>query len=110
MKLPISIIIPTFNEEQYLPKLLKSIEAQTVQPTEIIVVDAYSVDTTRKIAKSYNCKVIDGGVPAKARNLGAKIASQPILLFLDADVILPKAFLEKTIKEMTNRNLDIASC
>jgi glycosyltransferase involved in cell wall biosynthesis len=110
MKLPISIIIPTFNEEQYLPKLLRSIEAQTVQPTEIIVVDAYSVDTTRKIANSYNCKVIDGGVPAKARNLGAKIASQPILLFLDADVILPKAFLEKTIKEMTNRNLDIASC
>jgi len=110
MKLPISIIIPTFNEEQYLPKLLRSIEAQTAQPTEIIVVDAYSVDTTRKIAKTYHCKVIDGGVPAKARNLGAKIASQPVLLFLDADVVLPKAFLEKTIKEMRFRNLDIASC
>ena len=110
MKLPVSIIVPTFNEEQYLPKLLKSIQEQTVQPDEIIVVDAYSVDETRKIAKSFGCKVIDGGVPAKARNLGAEIATQPILLFLDADVILPKAFLEKTIKEMTDRQLEIASC
>lgn len=110
MKLPLSIIIPTFNEEKYLPKLLRSIQSQTVKPAEIIVVDAYSVDNTRKIAKEFRCKVIDGGVPAKARNLGAKIASQPIILFLDADVTLPKSFLEKTIKEMTDRRLDMASC
>lgn len=110
MQLSVSIIIPTFNEERYLPRLLRSIREQSVQPKEIIVVDAYSVDNTRKIAEELGCRVIDGGVPAKARNLGAKIATQPILLFLDADVILPKAFLEKTVREMLARDLDIASC
>ena len=110
MKLPVSIVIPTFNEEMYLSKLLLSIENQTKLPKEVIVVDAYSVDSTRKIAKKYGCKVFDGGLPAKARNIGAKKATQERILFLDADVVLPDAFLEQTIAEMTNRGLDIASC
>lgn len=110
MKLPISIIIPTFNEEKYLPNLLKSIKNQTIQPKEIIVVDAYSLDSTRFVAKDFGCKVVDGGLPAKARNNGAKHATQPLLLFLDADVTLPSKFLEKTVLEMQDRKLDIASC
>lgn len=109
-KLPVSIIIPTFNEEKYLPRLLKSIKLQTNQPTEIIVSDAYSIDRTRTIARRSGCKVVDGGLPAQARNTGAKAATQNLLLFLDADVVLPKRFLEKTVTEMVGRNLDIASC
>lgn len=110
MKLPISIVIPTFNEEKYLPKLLKSIQKQTMQPKEVIVSDAFSVDKTRVIAKSYGCEIVDGGLPSKARNNGAKIATQPIILFLDADVVLPTRFLEKTFTEMVERKLDITSC
>ena len=110
MKLSVSVIIPTFNEEKYLPRLLRSLERQSVQPNEVIVVDAFSVDKTRDIAKKFGCKIVDGGVPAVARNKGASTATQPILLFLDADVVLPKAFLVKTLKEMTDRELDIASC
>lgn len=110
MKLPISIIIPTFNEDECLPKLLNSIQKQTALPEEIIIADAFSVDETRSIARQFGAKVVDGGLPAIARNIGAKVAKQPILLFLDADVILPPLFLEKTIAEMTSRNLDIASC
>lgn len=110
MKLSVSVIIPTFNEEKYLPRLLRSLERQSVQPREIIVVDAFSVDKTRQIARDFGSLVIDGGVPAVARNRGAEKATQPLLLFLDADVVLPKAFLVKTLKEMTDRELDIASC
>ncbi len=110
MKLSVSIVIPTFNEEKYLPNLLKSIQRQTIQPREIIVSDAFSEDKTRQIAKSFGCKVVDGGLPAKARNNGARAATQPILLFLDADVVLPPKFLEETVNEFTQRNLDIASC
>lgn len=110
MKLPISIIIPTFNEGQFLPKLLSSIQKQTVLPKEIIISDAFSVDDTISVAKTFGCKVVEGGLPAVARNIGAKFTKQPILLFLDADVILPPFFLEKTIDEMQRRNLDIASC
>lgn len=72
--------------------------------------DAYSIDNTRLIARKFGCQVIDGGLPAKARNNGAKKAKSKILLFLDADVVLPQFFLEKTYKEMVNRKLDIASC
>lgn len=110
MKLPVSIIIPAFNEGRYLPKLLKSIQKQSVLPKEIIVADAFSVDNTKEIAKAFSCKLVQGGLPAKARNNGAKKATQPILLFLDADVVLPARFLEKTFKEMAGRKLDIASC
>lgn len=110
MKLSVSVIIPTFNEEKYLPRLLRSLERQSVVPKEIIVVDAFSVDRTREIAREFDCIIVDGGVPAMARNKGAEKATQPILLFLDADVVLPRSFLVKTIKEMTDRQLDIASC
>lgn len=110
MTLPISIIIPTFNEEGYLPQLLESLQNQTRKPSQIIVADAFSLDNTRTIAKALGCMVVDGGLPSVARNNGARIATQPILLFLDADVILPPAFLEQTLTEMTIRNLDITSC
>lgn len=106
----LSIIIPTFNEEKYLPVLLKSIKAQTYKPLEVIVSDAFSQDDTRKIAKSNACVVVDGGLPPVARNNGAKNAKGDILLFLDADVRLPSQFLEETITEMKRRKLDIASC
>ena len=110
MRLPISIIIPTFNEAKYLPHLLQSIQNQTQLPKEIIVADAYSIDETPKIAKQYGATLINGGLPAIARNKGAKDAKSPILLFLDADVILPPSFLEETFIEMQKRGLDITSC
>mgnify|MGYP001559397115 CR=1 FL=1 len=110
MKLPVSIIIPAFNEEYYLPKLLKSIKQQSRLPSEIIVSDAFSIDQTRKVARTFGAKVVDGGICSVARNNGAKIAKEKILLFLDADLILPSSFLEQTFGEMVKRKLDIASC
>lgn len=70
-KAKISIIVPTKNEERYLPGLLKSIKKQTVQPYEIIVADAGSTDRTVEIAKKYGAKVIKGGIPQVGRNKGA---------------------------------------
>lgn len=110
MAIPISIIIPTFNEAKYLPNLLKSLKNQTQPPAEIIVADAFSIDETAKIAKQYGSILINGGLPAIAKNKGAKIAAFPILLFLDADAVLPPSFLGQTFIEMQKRNLDITSC
>jgi len=104
----ISIIIPTYNEERYLPKLLKSIRAQKFNDYEIIVADNNSQDKTASIAEKYNCHVVKGGRPAKARNNGAKIAKGEYLLFLDADVILPKNFLYKAIKEFQEKKIHFA--
>lgn len=113
----ISIIIPSLNEEKYLPLLLESIKRQNFGvglkgcpgSYEIILADAGSNDKTLEIAKKYGCIIIKGGLPAKGRNEGAKIAKGDLFFFLDADVILPKGFFEKSLKEFKRRNLDIAS-
>ncbi len=105
----ISIIIPTLNEEKYLPRLLKSIKNQDYQDYEIIIADAGSTDKTIEIAKKYNCKIVPGGSPAVGRNNGAKAAKGEYLLFLDADVILEKNFLKNLLQEFNNSNADIAT-
>jgi len=110
MRPQLSIIIPTFNEERYLPKLLNSIKKQNYKNYEIIVADNNSKDKTRQIAREYGCKLTEGGLPPVARNNGAKLAKGDLLLFLDADVVLPKNFLESCIDEFKKRKLDSATC
>jgi|AntAceMinimDraft_18_1070375.scaffolds.fasta_scaffold07565_3 glycosyltransferase involved in cell wall biosynthesis len=103
----ISIIIPTLNEEKYLPKLLRSVKEQNFDgDLEIIVADANSKDKTREIAQEFGCKIVQGGYLSKGRNEGAKVAKGDILLFIDADIVLPKDFLSKAMKEFLNRKLD----
>jgi len=107
----LSIIIPTYNEEEYLPFLLRSIVAQTFSDYEIIVADANSTDRTREIAVASGAKVIDGGMPAAGRNRGAAAAKGDILLFFDADVVLPDPwFLQMTVGEFEKRRLGVATC
>ncbi len=105
----LSIIVPTLNEEEYLPILLESIKKQNFSDHEIIVADAGSKDKTLEIAKQYNCRIIPGGLPAKGRNEGAKIAKGDLLFFLDADAVLPDNFLERALKEFNNKKLDFAA-
>jgi len=105
----LSIVIPTLNEEKYLPRLLESIKKQGFSDFEIIIADDNSKDNTVNIAKRFSAKIISGGLPAKARNNGAKVAKGDVILFLDADVILPKGFLKKAINVFEKRKLDIGT-
>jgi len=105
----ISIVIPTLNEEKYLPKLLNSIKEQSYKNYEIIIADANSIDRTIEIAKSYGSIIINGGKPAVGRNNGAKISNGEYILFLDADVVLPKNFLEKAISEFDYHYYEVAT-
>ena len=104
----ISIIIPTLNEEDYLPALLASIKKQNVKDYEIIVSDAGSKDKTLEIAKQFGCIITKGGLPATGRNNGAKVARGDILFFLDADNTLPDHFLAKSLHEFKARKLGVA--
>ena len=105
----LSIIIPTLNEEKYLELLLESIKKQNFSDQEIIIADAGSTDKTLEIAKKYKCKIIPGGLPAKGRNEGAKIAKGDVFFFLDSDTILPDNFLKKSLLEFNERKLELAS-
>jgi len=104
----LSIIIPTYNEEEYLPVLLESIKEQSFNDYEIIVADANSTDKTREIAKEYGCIVVDGGLPAVGRNNGAKVAKGEYLLFLDSDLKLTEDYLRNVIYEFKMEKLGIA--
>ncbi|WP_298534342.1 MJ1255/VC2487 family glycosyltransferase [uncultured Methanobrevibacter sp.] len=104
----ISIIIPTYNEEEYLPKLLESIKSQDFTDYEIIVADAQSDDNTREIAKEYGCIVVEGGLPGPGRNRGAEEAQGEILLFLDSDLELTENYLSNVIEEFESEDLGIA--
>lgn len=106
----LSIIIPTYNEDKYLPSLLDSIKKQDYNDYEVIIADGGSEDETVKIAENGGVKVIDGlDHPGKGRNAGAKVANGEILLFLDADVILPDSFIKESLDEFEKRFLSIAS-
>lgn len=106
----LSIVIPTYNEEFLLPKLLSSIRDQKYKDVEIIVADAKSKDKTRQIATNYKCRVVEGGLPAVGRNKGAAVAKGEYILFLDADVVLPDVhFIGRMMEEFLERKLDIAT-
>lgn len=92
----ISVVIPAYNEEKYLPKCLKSLKNQNFKGDyEIIVVDNNSTDNTQKIAKKEGAKVVfeaKKGV-CFARQKGTKKARGEIVVSTDADCIFPKNWL-----------------
>jgi glycosyltransferase involved in cell wall biosynthesis len=107
----LSIIIPTLNEEKYLPRLLDSIKSQDFSDYEIIVSDAGSGDLTAEIATRRGCKTTVNSEhrhPSWQRNYGAAIACGEQLLFLDADTVLSPGFLSKTVAEYKARGLECA--
>lgn len=106
----ISVVIPAFNEEKLLPRLLASIRKQDFTDYEVIVADARSTDGTRKIARLFGAKVVTGGPPGIGRNRGAARARGDFLFFLDADVKLPRGFLRDAYAEMQGRFIDLATC
>jgi glycosyltransferase involved in cell wall biosynthesis len=89
----LTIVIPTYNEEKYIAQTLYAIASQSgTYKVKIIIADAKSTDNTRLVASTnafelgLNLEIIDGGLPAVGRNAGAKLATTPYILFLDADV------------------------
>lgn len=94
----VSVVIPTLNEESYLPDTLESLKNQTVQPDEIIVVDSNSSDRTKEIAKEYGCKIINKICNiGTARNCGVEKAKGEVIVFVDADTIIPPKYIARAL-------------
>lgn len=89
----ISIVIPTLNEAEELPRTLSTMT--DCRDVEIIVVDAGSVDATTHIAADAGCRVLESSPPrARQLNVGAAAATGQHLLFLHADTRLPAGFTD----------------
>lgn len=97
----ISVIIPAYNEAEYIPYCLESLNNLNYpkEYNEIIVVDNGSTDVTVRIAKKYTPKVyICPNITISAlRNYGAKKAAGDIYAFIDADCIADKDWLQNAI-------------
>jgi 4,4'-diaponeurosporenoate glycosyltransferase len=96
----ISVIIPSRNEENTLPNLLRSLEGQLSSEDEVIVVDDHSEDRTKAVAEKSGVKVLESlptpeGWIGKtwACSQGVRMASGEILVFLDADTVLNDFYL-----------------
>jgi len=98
-----SVIIPAYNEESFLPETLAGLHlamaAVIPYQGEILVVDNDSTDMTAEVAKKYGAAVVSESFRqiARARNSGARAANSDLLIFLDADTILPPALLKEAL-------------
>jgi glycosyltransferase involved in cell wall biosynthesis len=94
----LSFIIPAFNEEGVIGKTIDAIhQNHPDKPYEVIVVDNGSTDRTAEIALSLGCLVASypNQTISSLRNRGRQLSSGQILIFIDADILLTKAWQGK---------------
>jgi glycosyltransferase involved in cell wall biosynthesis len=104
----LSIIIPVHNGEKVLGQCLQAINASTLKPDEVIVVDDASTDSSGQIARTLGAQVLKllGAPhgPAFARNRGVEIATGDVLIFIDADVAVHRDTLSVMEKYMSEHD------
>jgi len=100
----VSVIIPCYNQANYLPETLESLFQQTYSHWEAIIVNDGSPDDTEKIALEYVEKdqrihyiYKDNGGLSSARNKGIEYARGEFILPLDADDIIKPEYIEKAL-------------
>ena len=107
----ISVVIPAFNEERYLGETLASLnrakaflQGEGGLPAEIIVVDNNSDDSTADVARALGATVASERQHnvAKARNSGAKLSNGDVLVFVDADTVVPDRLLSRIVEAMSD--------
>jgi glycosyltransferase involved in cell wall biosynthesis len=106
MTISYSVIIPAYNEEDWLPATLGALqEAMKAIDMigEVIVTDNNSDDRTAAIAREYGASVVFEPVNqiSRSRNAGAKAARGRYLIFLDADTMLSTALLQKALNNLS---------
>ena len=96
----LSVVIPAYNEELYLPETLTRVTkalAVAGWPSEIVVVDNDSYDSTRAISESFGARVVferEHNI-SRVRNTGAAHAMGDVLIFVDADTLVPELLFER---------------
>lgn len=115
----ISIVIPTFNQGEYLEDSIESAFNQTLSALEILIINDGSKDDTQEIAERYmfkNLPYIESPVKvinqtnrglSSARNTGIMAASGDYILFLDSDDILMENAIERITQEIASTNADV---
>jgi cellulose synthase/poly-beta-1,6-N-acetylglucosamine synthase-like glycosyltransferase len=109
----LTVIVPAYNERESIADTIRSLQAQTVTPTEIIVVDDYSTDGTGEIALSLGVRVVrppaNTGSKAGAQNFALPRVRTPYVMAVDADTTLETDAIEKLLAPFDDGEV-VASC
>lgn len=115
----ISIIVPIYNVEEFLPRCIDSLLAQTYSNIEIILVDDCSTDRSAEIAQNYSrtyptkCKYIqrekNGGLSA-ARNSGMRCAKGTWFAFIDSDDWITEDYIQSMYLVAQSDCADVVMC
>lgn len=109
MKQFFSVVIPTLNEEKFLPKLLDDLSRQTEKDFEVIIADGYSNDKTKEVTNEFKNKLSIKFYQTKLknvalqRNYGATKSTGDYLVFIDADTQFNSSFFKKVKKAILKR-------
>ncbi len=111
----VSVVVPVFNVEQYLPQCLECLNNQTYTNIEIVLVDDESKDGSGYICDQYannhcNARVVhqkNMGLSG-ARNIGVKNSTGNYITFVDSDDIISKDYVEILVDALLDTNADIS--
>jgi len=110
----VSVIVPVYNCEKYLPKCLESILDQTYKNIEIVIVNDGSIDGSEKIALHYKEKdkrisyyYQNNSGPSVARNKGIFNSTGEYLVFVDSDDTVENYYIEYLLKKMLSSDYDL---
>ena len=115
MKSPkVSVIIPVYNVEMYIREMLLSVQGQSFDDFEVILVNDGSTDGSQKIIDEFcsadsrfRCFMQENAGVASARNLGIEKANGGYIVFYDPDDIVPKKALEKMMRTAERSKADM---
>ena len=121
MKYKVSVIIPVYNAEKFIKRVVNSVINQTIgfENIELLLIDDNSKDSTRNILKEYSqkfdnikCLFPEGnsGTPSRGRNIGIENASSEYVMFLDQDDMYAEDICEVLYKVISETKKDIVMC
>lgn len=114
MKSKVSIVIPVYNVEQYIEKMLLSVERQEFKDWEAIIINDGSTDSSQRIIDDFVSKdrrfksfIKENGGVSSARNMGIDLASGEYVVFYDPDDYIPKNSLKHLYNKAKIKNADM---
>jgi GT2 family glycosyltransferase len=114
-EIPVSIVIPTYNNKKSFENVLNAIFTQIKRPKQIVIIDSSDFNDIENALNNYNnnieilYKKVEKSYPGKARNIGAKIASEKYLAFLDSKTIPNKSWLSSSFLKLKDYDVIFGS-
>ena len=109
----VSVIIPTYNDDEYLPRAVESALSQDYDPVEILLVDSDDSAVAANLANEHDCiehLTTPPNGPGAARNVGINAATGEYIAFLDADDKWLEGKLRRQLSKLEDTGASFAFC